>query len=95
MIAPERFAHLPASMRNAPQVRGLTLAVYPRGNNEWAVPGREKIYIVRLSADGKRLHCSCVASLRQRCAHRYAVHYFLKEQRKNRASSLTKETHNG
>lgn len=92
LLSAEQIAHLPRAMASKPEVRGMTLAVYPDGPGRFRVPGRERIYELHISSDGKRIICSCVASMRQTCAHRFAVHYFLKQQRQERIASQ-KEQH--
>ncbi len=83
-LSPEQIAHLPRALQGKPEVRGMTLAVYPDGPGRFRVPGRKQIYELRLSADGKHILCNCIASLRQSCAHKFAVHYFLKAERAGR-----------
>ena len=83
-LSPEQIAHLPRALQSKPEVRGMTLAVYPDGPGRFRVPGRQQIYELHLSADGKHILCNCIASLRQRCAHKFAVHYYLRQERTKR-----------
>ncbi len=91
------ISNLPKSMQALPKVRGASLRVYRTGPDTFRVPGGSKIYDLRLSADGKRIICDCAAAVAAaRCAHRWAVHYFLVQERKDR-SNIThkKEVHHG
>lgn len=90
-LSPEQISSLPRALQSKPEVRGMTLPVYPNGPNKFRVPGRKQIYELSISADGKRIICTCIASLRQTCAHRFAVHYFLKQQRQERLSQNQKK----
>ena len=92
-LSPEQIAHLPRALQGKPEVRGMTLAVYPDGPGRFRVPGRKQIYELHLSADGKHILCNCIASLRQSCAHKYAVHYYLKQQRQERLTQIQKKEH--
>ena len=83
-LSPEQISSLPRALQSKPEVRGMTLPVYPNGPNKFRVPGRKQIYELSISADGKRIICTCIASLRQTCAHRYTVHYFLVNERNKR-----------
>jgi len=74
----DSFEHLPASMRNRPEVRALTLRVYPNPRGTFQVPGRNAIYDVYPDMISGELICSCPA--RGRCAHLLAVHNHLQKE---------------
>ena len=83
-IAPEQISSLPKSMQNAPRIRGMTLPVYRTSATTFDVPGRTRIYHLRLSPDGKRIICECQAALRSKCAHSWAITYLYQRERNAR-----------
>ncbi len=88
MLSVESIRNLPKTMQNAPHIRGMVLQVYRTSATTFDVPGRTRIYHLRLSPDGKRIICDCIASLRSKCAHSWAITYLYQRERKSRSQSL-------
>lgn len=67
------LSHLPKSMLKRPEIRGLTLRVFPGdGPKHFRVPGTERIHDVWVFGDS--IKCDCTAATTGRlCAHYYAV----------------------
>ncbi len=85
------ISNLPKNMQRQPHVRGASLIVYPQGS-DWLVVGGKSPHTVRRSADPKRLLCDCDAAVSgTRCSHRWAVHYFLQNERKERSQHTQKK----
>ena len=79
------ISNLPKNLQRLPNVRGASLKVYEQGQ-DWLVVGGKSPHLVRRSIDPKRLLCDCDAGIKgTRCSHRWAVHYFLQNERKERA----------
>ncbi len=73
--------HLPRALRDRPEIRAMTLRVYPAGERAFKVPGRSAIYDVYPDLISGELICSCQA--RGRCAHLIAVNHYLQKERQN------------
>ena len=72
------ISHLPKSMQRRPEIRALTLKVYPNGPGAYQVPGTDRIHDVFVHGD--TYHCTCPAGMRDaRCAHVIAVERYIKE----------------
>jgi hypothetical protein len=63
------ISHLPKTLQRKPEIRALTLRVYPGdGPNHYKVPGGSAIYDVYFF--GNSYHCGCKAAFSGRkCAH--------------------------
>ena len=74
------IAHLPKCMQRKPEIRALTLRVYPgEGPRHYRVPGNSDIYDVHFFDN--TYHCGCKASSRgARCAHVIAVQNYREQQ---------------
>lgn len=73
-----RIDALPKALQRRPDVRALTLRVYPQSPNAFKVPGTSAIYDV-FRVDGA-LHCTCQAAAHGcDCAHALAVELHLQK----------------
>lgn len=74
------LAHLPRKLADRPDIRALSLRVYPC-NDGYRVPGREDIYTVAVASAKPYLRCCCTASRYGRtCAHVIAVERYIAQQ---------------
>lgn len=75
MTRPLNFAHLPKSIARRPEVRALTLSVYPDGKGGYWVPGGSGNYHVTPAYN--TFICTCIAAqARRECAHAIAAQRF-------------------
>lgn len=74
------IAHLPKSMQKRPEIRALSLRVYPGdGPRHYRVPGTAQIYDVYAIHD--TYYCGCKAGSRgARCAHIIATQRYRAQQ---------------
>lgn len=74
------ISNLPKTMQRRPEIRALTLRVYPISDRVFQVPGSDRIHEVTIV--DSNTYCTCQAARSGAvCAHSHAVKRYVKESK--------------